>query len=135
LALQKFHNQPTHHPHSLQIFNTHRDTSLPKMPQNNIPRNVYVYDSNVPQGAPSVLVAGFWQFGRTTDGEFYFNLEFCFVQPPPSNFRLMDSNGIILPRDGSIVPIGVYYVVSACIPLHVFHSNDQWIPHSTYLFF
>jgi hypothetical protein len=101
------------------------------MPQNNIPRNVYVYDNKVPMGVPSVLVAGFWQFGGTTGGEFYFKLEFCFVQPLASNFRLMGANGTLLPRDGSIAPIGNYYVVSARIALHTLPSNNEWIPCCT----
>jgi hypothetical protein len=87
------------------------------MPQSNLPRNVYVYDSNVSQDATPILLAGFFQFGHTTGAEFYSNLEICFQQPQPFNFRLIDTNGVILPRDGSITAIGNYYVVSAGYPL------------------
>ena len=59
------------------------------------------------------MVAGLWQFGRTTSEEFYFNLGICFEQP--LNFRLIDSNRIVLPRDETIVATGVYYVISAGI--------------------
>jgi len=86
------------------------------MPLSNLPRNVFVYDYAVPQGEEPVLVAGFWQFGRTTGGEFYSNLEICFLQPPPSAFRLRTANGIVLPRDGAVVPTGVFYVVSLSRP-------------------
>ena len=82
------------------------------MPQSQFPRNVFVYDANLPKGANPDLVAGFRQFGLTTGGEFYFCLEFCFHEPRAANFRLMGEDGIILPRDASIVPIGNYYVVS-----------------------
>jgi hypothetical protein len=83
------------------------------MPQSQFPRNVFVYDANVPQGTNPVLVAGRNQFGLTDGSEFYFSLELCFQQPQASTFRLMDTDGTILARDGTIVPIGNYYVVTA----------------------
>ena len=87
------------------------------MPQSNLPRNVFVYDNNVSVGNSAILVAGYFQFGRTTNGEFYDNLEICFREPRQSEFRLLNNNGIILPRDENIVPIGNYFVVSAsCLP-------------------
>ena len=85
---------------------------LPIMPQNQVPRNIFVYDANVAQGTPPILVAGFWQFGPTTAEEFYFNLEFCFQQPPPANFRLLHATGTVLSRDGTIVATGNYFVIS-----------------------
>src|SRR5208282_3826441 len=83
-----------------------------KMPQSGLPRNVFVYDANVPKDTDPILVAGFMQLGRTTGGEFYFCLEFCFTQPQSSQFRLMASDGTILSRDSTIVPAGNYFVVS-----------------------
>jgi hypothetical protein len=91
------------------------------MPQSTIPRNVYVYDNF--QAHNPVLVAGFFQFGLTTGEEFYFNLELCFVQPQRATFRLSNANGLVLPRDGTIVGTGVYYVISLCTDLFVFHAN------------
>ena len=82
------------------------------MPQSPNPRNTLVYDANVPQGAQPLLVAGFNQLGRTTGAEFYFCLEFCFAEPQPGQFRLLSSTGTILPRDGTIVPIGSYAVIT-----------------------
>jgi hypothetical protein len=92
------------------------------MPQSQFPRNVFVYDANFPKGTNPALVAGFFQFGLTTGGEFYFCLEFCFQEPQASNFRLMGVDGVILPRDATIVPIGNYYVVSLSTPL-IFLAN------------
>ena len=82
------------------------------MPQSQFPRNVFVHDANVPQNTNAVLVAGFCQFGQTTGDGFYFCLEFCFQEPVASGFRLMGTDGVILPRDLTIVPIGSYYVVT-----------------------
>lgn len=83
------------------------------MPQSQHPRNVFVYDANVPHLTPPILVAGFSQFGHTTSEEFYFCLEICFQTPQAQQFRLMNGNGVILSRnDVAIVPIGAYYVVS-----------------------
>jgi hypothetical protein len=93
------------------------------MPQSTVPRNVYVYDSS--QADSPVLVAGFFQFGQTTGEEFYFNLELYFVQPQRSTFRLLSANGLVLPRDGTIVGTGVYYVISLCTNLLVFHANGS----------
>lgn len=81
------------------------------MPQSRFPRNVFVYDCNFAEPA-SVLVAGFFQFGQTTADEFYFYLEVCFQEPQASQFRLMDVNGVLMPRDHTIVATGSYYVVS-----------------------
>ena len=94
------------------------------MPQSRLPRNVHVFDNNVPEGTQSILVAGFQQFGLTTGGEFYFCLEFCFQEPRPSNFRLWGEDGTILPRDGTIVPIQNYYVISAGMYYNIFRPND-----------
>jgi hypothetical protein len=85
------------------------------MPQAGLARNVFVYDGNVPQGSQPVLVGGMYQFGLTTGVEFYFCLELCFQLPTPSSFRLMATDGGILPRDATPVRIGTYTVVSICI--------------------
>lgn len=84
------------------------------MPLSPFPRNVFVYDDNVPEGTSPILVAGFNQYGSTSAGEFYFCLEFCFQHPQPSKFRLIHENNVILPRDATIVPVGRYSVISAC---------------------
>ena len=89
------------------------------MPQSNLPRNVYVYDNNVFEGNPPILVAGFFQFGRTIAQEFYANLEICFREPYPTQFRLIDTNGMTVARDESVVAIGNYFVVSVGYHLHV----------------
>ena len=49
------------------------------MPLSGLPRNVFVYDANVPDGMEHTLVAGIFQFGQTTGAEFYFCLE---IDPP-----------------------------------------------------
>jgi hypothetical protein len=82
------------------------------MPQSGLPRNIRVYDNNVSEDQQPILVAGFQQFGLTTGGEFYFCRELCFQQPTASNFRLWGVDGTILSRDGAIVPIQDYYVIS-----------------------
>jgi len=88
-------------------------TTFPStMPQSPYPRNTFVYDANVPQGVQPPLVAGFMQLGQTTAEEFYYSLEFCFAQPPPGRYRLLSSDGNILPRDANIVAAGVYFVVT-----------------------
>ena len=97
LALPKFQGLPT--------------TPTSTMPQSPYPRNTYVYDANVPQGLQPILVAGFMQLGHTTGEEFYFYLEICFAQPLPGQFRLLDSNGNVLPRDSTVVPLGAYAVI------------------------
>ena len=81
------------------------------MPQSQLPRNVFVFDANVPPGTQPLLVAGIMQLGHTTSSEFYFCLEVCFTDPGPSMFRLMAQDGNILARDDTIVAIGNYYVV------------------------
>jgi hypothetical protein len=86
------------------------------MPQAGLARNVFVYDANVPLGVPPILVAGMYQFGPTTGGEFFFCLELCFQLPRRSNFRLMAADGLILPRDAAPVPLGTYTVVSISEP-------------------
>jgi len=86
------------------------------MPQSPYPRDTFVYDANVPTGNPPRLVAGFMQLGQTTGEEFYFCLEFCFSQPQPRQYRLMKPDGSILPRDGNIVAVGFYYVVTPADP-------------------
>jgi hypothetical protein len=90
------------------------------MPQARLPRNVFVYDANVPDGVDPTLVGGMYQFGPTTGGEFYFCLEFCFRLPQPSTFRLMAEDGIILPRDATPVRTGTYTVVSISISGPIF---------------
>jgi hypothetical protein len=89
------------------------------MPQSPYPRDTFVYDANVPTGNPPRLVAGFMQLGQTTGEEFYFFLEFCFSQPQPRQYRLMKPDGSILPRDGNIVAVGFYYVVTPGCPILV----------------
>jgi len=100
-------------------------TPASKMPQSPLPRNTFVYDANVPQGAQPQLVAGFNQLGRTTGGEFYFCLEFCFTQPQPGQFRLLSSIGMILPRDATIVPAGSYMVVTLGFPNAISHLKSS----------
>lgn len=87
-------------------------TLISTMPQSSYPRNTWVYDANVPAGNQPRLVAGFMQLGQTTAEEFYFCLEFCVAQPCPQQYRLMNSDGTIVPRDGNVVVAGVYYVVT-----------------------
>jgi hypothetical protein len=82
------------------------------MPQAGLSRNVFVYDANIGVGEEHILVAGMHQFGLTTGAEFYFCLEFCFHVPQPSQFRLMATDGSLLPRDVTPVVIGIYRVVS-----------------------
>jgi len=82
------------------------------MPQSSYPCNTWVYDANVPPGIQPRLVAGFMQLGQTTAEEFYYYLEFCFARPPPRHYRLMFSDGMIVPRDANIVAAGIYYVVT-----------------------
>ena len=82
------------------------------MPQSGLTRNVFVHDANVPKDTKAILVGGMFQFGHTTGAEFYFCLEFCFREPQPSTFQLLATDGILLPRDGALVRIGSYTVVS-----------------------
>ena len=82
------------------------------MPQSGLTRNVFVHDANVPKDTEAILVGGMFQFGHTTGAEFYFCLEFCFREPQPSTFQLLATDGILLPRDGALVRIGSYTVVS-----------------------
>src|SRR5271170_3941440 len=101
------------HIHTLALPNLQElPTTLATMPQSSYPRNTWVYDANVPAGNQPRLVAGFMQLGQTTAEEFYFCLEFCFTQPRPRQYRLMSSDGTIIPCDGNIVTAGVYYVVT-----------------------
>lgn len=85
------------------------------------PRNVQIYN-NAQQ--PPVLVAGFMQLGHTTVFELYACLEICFQQPPPGEFRLSNSEGVILSRTNPnvIVPITDYAVVSLSMHTSLFHS-------------
>jgi hypothetical protein len=82
------------------------------MPQSQNPRNIFVYDANVPEGTQRVLLAGCMQLGQTTAGQLYDCLEICFAEPRPSQFRVMGYNGNILVRDIAIVLAGNYYVVT-----------------------
>ena len=77
-------------------------------------RNVFVYDAT---GASSILVAGWRQYGTLTNNEFYSCLALCFDQPIPNNFRLMDGSQTILPNDGTILPVGNYFVIAASLLL------------------
>ena len=72
-------------------------------------RNVFVYDAST---AP-LVVAGCCQFGSTTNSELYMCLNICFQQPRAGEFRLMAQDQSFLPNDGSILPHGSYYVVTA----------------------
>ena len=92
------------------------------MPQAGLPRNVFVYDSDVSEGAEPILVGGMYQFGMTTGAEFYFCLEFCFQLPQPSTFRLMAADELILPRDHSPICPGSYTVVSLSMAGSPFHG-------------
>jgi len=86
------------------------------MPQNPLPRNVFVYDCYTDD---RILVAGFMQLGHTTVAEFYSCLEICFEQPTSPNFRICHVDGTFLNRDDQtgnlIVPVGEYEVVSISI--------------------
>lgn len=82
------------------------------MPQSAVPRNVFVFDANVPAGAEPSLVGGMFQFGQTTGVDFYLCLEICFHLPEQATFRLKAADGIILPRDGTPVRTGSYTVVT-----------------------
>jgi len=82
------------------------------MPQSAVPRNVFVFDANVPAGAEPSLVGGMFQFGQTTGVDFYLCLEICFHLPERATFRLKAADGIILPRDGIPVRTGSYTVVT-----------------------
>jgi len=82
------------------------------MPQSAYPRNVLVYDANVPTGTNPILVGGAMQLGSTTANEFYFCLRFCFSDPPQGHFRLLDNNGVILLDDSTYLQPGIYYVVT-----------------------
>jgi len=91
------------------------------MPQNPLPRNVFVYDCYTDD---RVLVAGFMQLGHTTVAEFYSCLQICFQESIMDDFRVRHVDGTILDRDTNtgalIVPIGEYEVISIginfCIP-------------------
>jgi hypothetical protein len=82
------------------------------MPQSQYPRNLFVYDANVPSGTDSILVGGGMQLGSTTAQEFYSWLQFCFSDPSYGHFRLMGQDGAILPQDAALVQPGNYLVVS-----------------------
>jgi hypothetical protein len=84
------------------------------MPRSGLSRNVTVHDANVPTDAESILVGGMIQLGHTTGAEFYSCLEFCFQEPQPFTFQLLSTDGILLPRDSTLVRIGSYTVVSKC---------------------
>jgi hypothetical protein len=82
------------------------------MPLCTLERNVWVYDDH---GEEPVLVAGFYQFGSTTANTFYYCLEICFEDPPPSGFHIAqghEGEWTVLPRDDTIVPLGEWIVVS-----------------------
>jgi hypothetical protein len=98
------------------------------MPQSGRPRNVYVYDANLPPGTPYIIVAGFWQYGNTTASEFYFNLQLCFQQPPPGQFRLMNQAGVVLARNETIVAEGNYFVLSPGSRTPLIHVADLKLP-------
>lgn len=89
------------------------------MPQSGLPRNVFVYDANVPDGMEHTLVAGMFQFGQTTGAEFYYCLEIVFLVPQPSSFRLMAADGIILQRNGVPVRTGTYTVVTSSMAINL----------------
>jgi len=84
-----------------------------RMPQSGNPRNIHVY-TRTQQGSDPVLVAGLLQLGRSTVSELYACLEICFEQPAAGDFRLIDSNGVILSRTtpNVVVPIMDYSVIS-----------------------
>jgi len=107
---QPFNPWPRHH--WRQCLESLEGVQFQQEFQHGIPRNVFVYDANMPKGTQPTLVAGFMQLGHTTGTEFYFCVEFCFTEPEPSRFRLINGDGNILPRDATIVPTGNYFVVS-----------------------
>jgi len=94
------------------------------MPQCGFPRNVFVYDANVPEGVAHILIAGMHQCGHTTGAEFYLCLEICFRLPRRSTFRLMAADGIVLLRDGALVRTGTFTVVTTSIGVHLIPLTD-----------
>jgi len=80
--------------------------------QSQYPRNVSVYNANVPQPAEPILVGGMMQLGPTTGQEFYFCLQLCFSSPRDGRFALLHQNGFVLPCDNTPVLPGNYFVVA-----------------------
>lgn len=100
-----------------------RPEELRTMPQIALgPRNVFVLDGSV---TPSSVVAGCCQFGGTTNSELYMCLNICFQQPRSGEFRLMAEDRSLLPNDGSILPAGSYYVVTASLSPLLGHSSEK----------
>ena len=79
------------------------------------PRNVFVYDGAT---NPPKVVAGFHQFGHTTNVTAYRALDICFYRPDTRQYRLVSEAGTFVERDNNILPLGNYYVVSiSAIPI------------------
>jgi len=96
--------------------------------QSQYPRNVSVFDANVPQLTQPVLVGGMMQLGSTTGQEFYFCLQLCFSAPRNGQFTLLHDSGLVLPCDNTMVPIGNYFVVAQGSLSDYFVVNSQMIP-------
>ena len=75
------------------------------------PRNVFVYDGTT---NPAKVVAGFHQFGRTSNATVYRALDICFYRPDTQHYRLVSEDGTFGERETNILPLGNYYVVSIC---------------------
>jgi len=80
--------------------------------QSQYPRNVFVYDANVPQSAEPILVGGMMQLGPTTGQEFYSCLQLCFSDPSDGQFALLHELGLVLPCDNTMVLPGNYFVIA-----------------------
>ena len=87
-----------------------------RMPQISLaPRNVLVFDGTT---SPPNLVAGFHQFGYTTNAEFYSSLDLCFQQPVRAQYQLRSDSGTLVQNDENVLPLGNYFVVSiSAIPI------------------
>jgi len=79
------------------------------------PRNVFVLDFSA---NPSIIVAGFHQFGLTTNAEFYRALDICFVQPTIGQYQLLSESGTVIESNQTVLPLGNYFVISiSAIPI------------------
>ena len=90
-------------------------------------RNVHVFDASMSEHNEPREMAGMFQTGNTTWNVFYRCLEMCFESPGSNEFRLiMEDSETNAPRDDTLVPPGIYFVVSASI-------NKRIRPHDLIL--
>ena len=108
----KFHPTCSDHRHVTALPLTADVLPLGTMPQFLLaPRNVFVYDGTT---NPAKVVAGFHQFGRTSQTTVYRALDICFYRPEARQYRLLAEDATFVERDTNILPLGNYYVVSIC---------------------